>query len=605
MVLHHRLVRARDYLDWLDAGAIAFLVIANCTVFSIAHFKPHITTSGSLSEAGSRALTLASATLATLFSAFITARVRHLILRSFERDLQDLDYKDGLGITSSLDAMDSKWRGALGIDDFSEKTRLYNALYWLLFAICGLNTPALVTAFAPSLTTRSVDYEAIMAGGRVPVLQSTSLGNPPCAGKASADLISENTAYTWSYDDGESVFFAMNSAECPVANVLNKLPSINFNTSDYVYLNSGTAVKKSAIGASIWTHSGDAFDQLQRKYGRNLVKTRQCVPIMTSNPVQCRRRGTITPASSNVVTLETGHDESGVWDAEQFNASFPARDIGRDSIMANWQWLKPNATLPDGSDAIGLSLIGFGAWDATDTAYTSVLASAMNDPMAQNLTSDTAVNSTYVVTCTLDARNVFNYRTVTLDMQAIQEGIGTNFAYYLSGGEPCVPDDEVVNDVYFATAARASQAAVLENSGVSGYVATILSAAGTNRAGPYAFANSNNALEDVLGLAVGIAVANLPLDDTFVRTASSSAEVQAERLGSDSGVFYLLVVPPLLSFVILTCLAAQSIQERWRPGAGGCNAGVPREVGKHDRYAAESLVQLVGLGSRDAQRYEE
>lgn len=595
----------------LDLVAAVLLVGAIGSIIYVNVFKPHITDSGALSEAWSRTITFGVTAVATLFTTVVSGQIQRLILRSFENELRDLDAPsiNFESQQSKIESMETKWRGALKIDSLGEKLKCPNLRYLLIFTICGLNTTSIVTAFTPSVATRDVYYQAVMSSGIVPEYASSS-APLPCAGRAPPDTVPSGETYSWTYDNG-SVFFSANSPDCPISKVLDLIPSINtINTSDYVYLDSGAAVKRSAIGAPVSTHNGTSFNALLAKYGSSLVRTQQCVPVVTSNPVKCRKGGRIETLSTNEVTLESGVDGTGLWDQEQYDTTFSSRNFTHDSVMVNYQWLKPNTTSDaDGLDTIGLSLLAFAAYDPNGSqAYTDVLAGAMNDDDPDR-TPVGDLGSSYVVTCTLDARKVFGYRMVTLNLDSIGDGIGTNFAYYLEGGESCKPENDVINDVYLATAARASQASVLENRGESGYIATIRAAAGFNRGPPYAFNNSENALEDVLGLAVGMAIANLPVEEEDSPTRSL-ASVQAMRLGSGTGAFYLLLIPSLSSLVILVVLLVRSIRGGWAPG-GQINltsAGYSTEDSTGgsmqkwtDRYAAESLYHLMALRSHQLQ----
>jgi hypothetical protein len=66
------------------------------------------------------------------------------------------------------------------------------------------------------------------------------------------------------------------------------------NSDDPVYVESRVAVERTAIGASSTIFTGAAFGNVSSQYGQNLVSLSQCVPVMTSNPVQCQKSGNVT-----------------------------------------------------------------------------------------------------------------------------------------------------------------------------------------------------------------------------------------------------------------------------------------------------------------------
>lgn len=68
--------------------------------------------------------------------------------------------------------------------------------------------------------------------------------------------------------------------------------SINvINSDDHVYVDSGVAVERTAMGAPVTLYEGAALQDSSEHYGHALVRTTQCVPVMTSNPVRCQTGG--------------------------------------------------------------------------------------------------------------------------------------------------------------------------------------------------------------------------------------------------------------------------------------------------------------------------
>ncbi len=146
-----------------------------------------------------------------------------------------------------------------------------------------------------------------------------------------------------------------------------------------------------------------------------------------------------------------------------------------------------------------------------------------------------------------------------------------------------------------------------ENTGLDGYFETTASLAGFRRGPPYAFPDSQNALEDILGLIAALGVSKIPLAGPGVpadwENGNAVAVVQVTRLGTDRREALVLLIPLLGSLIILVCLFVFSFREDWKPGGGEkCRdrSGLPQPR----RYAAESLSQLVSLRPRNCPSFE-
>ncbi|KAI0137368.1 hypothetical protein BJ170DRAFT_590300 [Xylariales sp. AK1849] len=154
---------------------------------------------------------------------------------------------------------------------------------------------------------------------------------------------------------------------------------------------------------------------------------------------------------------------------------------------------------------IGKAYITFGA--VTDpkgkTPFASYLAGIVGDPDKE---AGVAGNSSYTVSCAVDPRNVFEYRSVILNLHALGDNKASNMAQYLSGTGPCTPVNPAIGDKLFVTAGTAGHFLVNEYQGIYGYFATIARVAGYERNSSFAFPDSSNCLEDVLGVVLALAV---------------------------------------------------------------------------------------------------
>jgi hypothetical protein len=161
------------------------------------------------------------------------------------------------------------------------------------------------------------------------------------------------------------------------------------------------AVDSAAIGAPATIYTGPEFQNVSIQYGAYLMQTTQCVPVMTSNPVQCKTGGEVK-VKNRTVYIQSSFNASDNYTTPPFIN----RDPRKDAVMANRMFA--NVT-----GEVGSITMVFGAvTDAIgDVAYAADLAQAINDP---NATSYEMGNSTYVVTCIVNSQNAYNYRWVTL-----------------------------------------------------------------------------------------------------------------------------------------------------------------------------------------------
>jgi len=191
---------------------------------------------------------------------------------------------------------------------------------------------------------------------------------------------------------------------------------------------------------------------------------------------------------------------------------------------------------------------------------------AINEPERPVEDGD-AIGYRYAITCDLDARNAFRYRNVTLFLRDSKQIEETNMGCQLSGdATDCRDFDPSANLGLFGAAVSANWQPLSQNDGLSGWFdsinqMTIDKSGRQAREPPYAFDNSRNALEDTLGLVIGLATA---------RINGTSESVQARgtfinaRVGSGKLPGLAYAVPPLLTAVVLLVLAL-SVLSTMRP----------------------------------------
>jgi hypothetical protein len=196
---------------------------------------------------------------------------------------------------------------------------------------------------------------------------------------------------------------------------------------------------------------------------------------------------------------------------------------------------------------------------------------------------------------------MFQYRWVTVQRTIPKSNDTSRYDFIVSADEDCVPQSPTISYIQFATAASANRNILTENYGFTGYLSTLSKAAFQRQSTSFAFENSKNAIEDVLGLVSAIVVANLPLSpysgvlaDTNGTFDNKQPEVvfQATRVGTTSPWGMLLCLPPLLGAYLLGRLLVQSIKHPWKPGGD-------MYVFNHNRpdfFAGESIREILMIG---------
>jgi len=307
------------------------------------------------------------------------------------------------------------------------------------------------------------------------------------------------------------------------------------NPGVFAYADDGVTVAFSAVGTPVYIYSPQAatnpeMSRLMDLHGPNVVNTSQCVPVMSRNPISCHVGGTVVMGSySNYTVLS---------------------DDGLCAVEALFLGLDPTTSNSMGKGmcthgAVGQGTIVLGA----TYGYITWLAESMDVNI-----SSTHPGETWVVTCSVDATNVFDYRMVTLEFQNVNVS-GSTYSRLLTGSRPCNPELSIIGPELFATAAAANWYPLLQNYGLDGLFDLIGQQAGF-RGPPYAFNDSPNALSDVLGLTA--ALVSSRLNSTLQLPVNGTAYVTAARIGSGNTFALILILPSLACCFILAYLMATS-----------------------------------------------
>lgn len=551
---------------------------------------------------------------ATVFTALVKNRIQHGLLRSLEAPLRRIktrlqeqegepESSDSREASKLLQTLNTEWRGVLGIYDVSEISRIVPIL--LSYLPCALLMTAIVTTFTPTMSQRHVSYSPKITG---PTYPFTLTGDTPaCAGLAPKALPGPRHAFSWPLSNGSFFFGSYYGKDCAPTTALQHIPNINTASPDlYAYVDSGVAVHRTALGASAHLFRGPAVHYLDSVYNGRLRKTTQCVPVMVSNPVRCDKGGaTLTRGRlPGHLVLRLDEDTDGIYN----HTANLARDFDRDSGMANYLWA--NFTENDQPGNGGFVLSAYDAVVSDEVGFGRELARTIRDPDADAVTNP---NSTYVVTCRINARDSFEYRRVTLAVQGglTSENDGNdeaddtgvlatriNYNRILYGGDRCDPANETISYLHNVAAFTAHYKLSTDNFGLDGFFETVHRIAGGIRGPPYAFNNSRNGLEDALGVVSAIGVSNMIVSEEGSVVADAvdqkaTAVIFVRQLGYGNLIVLLLVLPPLAALLTILYLYWMSFRVQHQPGGGVVTGGAGDGAAV---YAAESLHQLVDLG---------
>jgi hypothetical protein len=322
--------------------------------------------------------------------------------------------------------------------------------------------------------------------------------------------------------------------------------NININNPNtFAYADMGVAVHSSAIGTPITVYSSQLetapdFNALFGVYGPNIVNTTQCVPVMRRNPISCRTGGTVTVDTSSQQVSAVSADGRCM-----YTASF-LLSVTKNSVMV--KKMCPYDDIGQGTIVIGGTM-----------AYGNNLARSIGDMSAAG---DTSL-ATYAVTCKVDTRDVFEYRTVTLGLQN-SNTTQSSYARSLTGQEPCSPgspESPSIGDVLFATSAAANWQLLVQNDGIDGWFDTICQLTlcdTTSRTPPWAFSNSVNGLEDALGLTAALVASRNAIYVSKINSSTidvnGTVVVIASRVGGGRTVALVFAIPPTVAAAILLYL---------------------------------------------------
>ncbi|UZP36869.1 hypothetical protein NXS19_004685 [Fusarium pseudograminearum] len=326
--------------------------------------------------------------LATIYTSVVKGRVQHGLIRSLEKDLRaqisysELEQLPEQSITTKVweklkeksprqEMLNTRWRGILVIDSLKEKI-LYNKNLFFIYLPCALMTTAIVTVFTPHSGSQNMDYQPLVPGPRYP--HNFTSTSEECAGQGEGKV---SGAYRWPLGN-DTAFFARYEGDCPPVRITSHVSNINSESPDkYVYVDAGVAVDRSAMGASAQLYRGTAFQKLDQKHGQFLRSTTQCVPVMASNPVTCKKGGGKLRVGDDPKSLYSVSD-SPTYGPKPITrpVEFAARTFNESSGMVNYLWRDRR------NNTIGQGVMVWCAYNDPmgETLFAKDLARTTNDP---------------------------------------------------------------------------------------------------------------------------------------------------------------------------------------------------------------------------------
>lgn len=476
-----------------------------------------------------------STIIASIITAFTTSQVRKLWLADIDQHFLAALNAD------RLISVERRWRAALSVGTIKETFLNWNVQ--TSFLITALITTSIVASLTPTVGTYEVVYDV-----------EISTGLPWRCCTVSDESDDRYSVYEWRLPNGSYLSSGGNWAACPSRWAVTLMGGINyFNASQYSYSDLGVAVKSTALGAPISafgmdpvTLRGDTFVEFIRTYGSNAVNITQCIRVMTSNPFSCHTGGKVSYKTGTAAPITITSDD-GSCKVQSYGSVQEPEVHG--AIMAKGIC----ATGDPGQATIVMGATG---------AYARWLAVAINYPDRPKEDEDVPEGYTFAVTCRIDARNSFRYRNVTLSFQDQDQVIETNLGRQLSGNdEDCRTFNVNENLGIMGTVVSANWQPLSQNDGLAGWFdsinqMTIDKSGRQSRQPPYAFATSQNALEDTFGLVAAMATSRI---NGTTETVPANAVIINTRVGSGKRVGLLYSIPPILTAIIMLGLIIHTI----------------------------------------------
>ncbi|KAF2635516.1 hypothetical protein P280DRAFT_511153 [Massarina eburnea CBS 473.64] len=528
--------------------------------------------------------------VATVIARFAAGEIQTQWLHYINHEISEVQYQ-----VRGNPGIAAKWRAVLGIAPFMERIKHIRATGLAELSI--ISTALITTAIVSGITLTDTTCESVVFPPRI-----HSGADNECTrsvANSSIERLSPLWEYRtfWNRDDG-SAYFATTNLGCPSWSGSSNMLSINtINPEKFAYARNGVAVKNSAIGVPeiFYTDFPKLVEPLELPYGHliiesNLRTVSHCLPVMARNPIQCRAGGNVTfhsePGKNNISV------DAGGCKFDQPDFEDPAGPFG---IMVS--------RLCPTQNAVGQANIAIGATGIISLTLAAAIGDTdfltKNANKYDGIRNGSVKDLTYAVSCSVDVKPTIQWRTVTLELEQGNLTTAPSYSKVVAGEEGCsAPMNSSatwnLGDGYAAGAVAALVPPLSEGRYWNGMTNTIFNIAvkvsetsdrydtveswdKLVRKAPFGFAESNNALEDVLGLTTGITMSqmstlnsmspNSPLLDprNFSSPVVGNATFACTRVGSGNMSALLFTIPPLfaMAFAIYLLCVVPRQSTKW------------------------------------------
>jgi hypothetical protein len=301
--------------------------------------------------------------------------------------------------------------------------------------------------------------------------------------------------YYWTFSNSSAYVIPANSGYCPTHSAVALASNINININnplDFAYADEGVTVHVTAIGTPFSVYSTEISTAPEFN---GLFDQYGSNILSTTNCVPIMRQNPISCHPGGSVTISS--NESNALNIVSDDGSCRGTSQYLDNIAGN---IAIKAFCPQGDVGQGMIVMG------GTHSYGAILAKSIRDFTAANAPS------------------------------------------------PGTPS--AITEYLFGVSAAALWQLLSQNDGLDGFPDTITKLTlgdTTGRGPPWAFNDSTNALEDVLGLNAALVASRAPRNVTYTNI-DGSVTVSALRVGSGSTFAIAYILPPMITALILVYL---------------------------------------------------
>ena len=552
----------RDVVGCLTVIAMQFTVV--CFLASVPFVDVWITYPGALSNQLRTLYVTLTTIAATLIAFTTTAQIRKLWLEQLQQNPTNLRR------TATL----------LGIGTWKDSFKFWRITFSSIMT--GLTTTAMIAGITPTTGMYKTDSST---GIHTEVGNCTFIRDSPDSTFGTWKLANGSYLYVNDQSDDYCSTFDMTSMEgflVPSVSSKEVNDVAKYVNYSIIYAMNNIAVANSALGVPLYGAADGPLGaatttfppfQIPSKIGLQTSRFESvtgCLPVFVSNPVRCETAGNVTtqgditqPDSGQNITVAAG----------TCNATIAAYSTNKD--------------FPD------LLSLGFCTGDSVNTGQAEIVVGGMQDvgaaiallladfPASVNYTN----TSSYSALCKIDIKAALGFRQVTFMLEDSTDFSQLNRGILAYGGETCVPDikgysmprgytNASIPDSILAMAALSTMTGPMVSEGgadeawlreiidVQHLRAVYSKDNSGEKQGNFAFNNSKNDLEDILGMKIALIMGD-QLGNGPYHNGSDSAETtvfggfitaKGMRVGTKDPWALAYVLPPLFSISLLSYL---------------------------------------------------